>query len=331
LRKLTVHRHEWRLKQPFIIARGSRTSQDTVEVVLTDGVHQGRGGCSPIRYHNETIETLLADIESCRQALESGADRRALQALLPPGAARAALDAALWDLEASQSGQSVSACAGLPAPKPVTTAYTISLDTPDAMARQAKANAHRPLLKVKLGSAEGLSQDIACAQVVRAAAPLATCVADINAAWKPGDVAAGHEALADLGFALLEQPLPVGQDAVLASFAHRIPLCADESCNTRADLPSLTGLYDAINIKLEKAGGLTEALALKAAAQAAGLRIFVGCMLGSSLGTAPAVLLAQGADWVDLDGPLLLAEDDDPPLAINGSLIAPPNPPLWFG
>lgn len=305
--------------------------QETVEVQLAVGSCVGRGGASPVRYQGETIETLVKQIAAAGPAVEAGATRADLSQLLPPGGARAAIDAALWDLEAALGQTSVAALAGLDPLQAVVTAYTISLDTPEAMAAQAKGESGRPLLKVKLGGDGGISADLARAAAVRQAAPDARCVADINAAWQPEAVRQGHDGLADLGFELLEQPLPVGQDDALAGFAHRIPICADESCNTRADLPALAGRYDAINIKLEKAGGLTEALALQTKARAQGLKIFVGCMLGSSLGTAPAVLLAQGADWVDLDGPLLLAEDDVPPLTISGSRIQPPHAPLWRG
>lgn len=326
---LEVQRCVWRLKQPFTIARGTRTEQHTLRVTLIDeNKVAGRGGASPIGYRGETIDSLIQAIEGLRPLVEAGLDREDLRRLMLPGGARAALDAALWDLEARRRRTSVAALANRPAPRPVTTAYTISLDAPEAMAAQARANRQRPLLKVKLGGG-GVAVDMARAAAVRAAAPDACLVADINAAWSADELRPGHDGLADQGFALIEQPLAVGADAALADFARRIPICADESCNTRADLPGLVGRYDAINIKLEKAGGLTEALALKAAARQAGLRLFIGCMLGSSLGTAPAMLLAQDADWIDLDGPLLLAQDDVPALAVDGSLIHPPEPELW--
>jgi len=289
----------------FTISRGAKTFVDVVTCTVTDGRHVGRGEGTAIYYHGETAEACADAIRAV--AHEPGAfDRAALRALMPPGAARNALDCALWDIEARRSGRPVWALAGLPEPRPVRTAYTISLGEPDAMARAAAAAWSRgfTLLKCKLTGA-GDETRIAA---VRAGAPGADLIVDANESWAGLDVAAQAAALAALGVQLVEQPLPAGADADLGGVRAPVPLCADESCQSLADLPRLGG-YQAINIKLDKAGGLTEALAMAAAARARGLRIMVGCMLGTSLGIAPAFLLAQQADWIDLDGALLLARD----------------------
>lgn len=309
----------------FTIARGSRTQADVVVVALHAQGHRGRGECVPYARYGESVAGVIAGIERLRGALEAGLDRGALQGALPPGAARNAIDCALWDLEAKRSGRPAHALAGLPPPRPLTTAYTISLGDPHMMAEAAARVADRPLLKVKLG---GAGDDVRIA-AVRAAAPDAELIVDANEAWTPRDLEPNLAACAAAGVTLVEQPLPAAADAVLAAIERPIPVCADESLHDRGSLPHLLGKYDAINIKLDKAGGLTEALALADAAQRLGLQLMVGCMLSTSLAIAPALLLAQRARVVDLDGPLLLAQDREPGLRYEASRVYPPEPVLW--
>ncbi|WP_442578161.1 N-acetyl-D-Glu racemase DgcA [Mesorhizobium sp. ASY16-5R] len=309
----------------FTISRGSKTEAEVVCCTLTDGGHAGRGECVPYRRYGETIEGVLAAIESVRGEIEAGIDRQALARLMPAGAARNAVDCALWDLEAKTSGVSVAAALGIHRPAPLTTAYTLSLDTPEKMAAQAGANANRPLLKVKIGGDGDLDRIAAVVQ----AAPKSRIILDANEGWTETNLAENLDAAARLGIALVEQPLPAGQDAALGRIHRPVPVCADESLHTAGDLEKLAGLYDAVNIKLDKAGGLTAGLLLRDRARELGFSIMVGCMVGTSLGMAPAVLLAQGADFVDLDGPLLLARDREPALAYSGSLVSPPRAELW--
>ncbi|WP_375596883.1 N-acetyl-D-Glu racemase DgcA [Algihabitans albus] len=323
---MTVCRESFPTRGSFTISRGSRTAVEVVLVELQTGGHRGRGECVPYARYGETVEGVTGAIESLRGELEAGRlDRPALQQALPAGAARNALDCAFWDLEAKQTGRRVWELAGLPAPGPLTTAYTLSLDTPDKMGAAAAANAERPLLKLKLAGPE----DLARVEAVRAGAPRAKLVVDANEGWDADSYARIAPELARLGVALVEQPLPAGADAALADLPRPVPLCADESCHDRSSLPQLRGRYDMVNVKLDKTGGLTEALALVAEAEAAGFQVMVGCMLATSLAMAPATLPAQRAQVVDLDGPLLLAEDRDPPLEIDGSLVRPPAPALW--
>jgi L-alanine-DL-glutamate epimerase-like enolase superfamily enzyme len=260
-----------------------------------------------------------------RAAVEAGAGRAEIARLMPAGAARNAVDCALWDLEAKRSGVPVRSLPGLRAAGPVATAYTLSLGTPEAMAAQARANAARPWLKVKIGG-DGDGPRI---RAVAAAAPASRIILDANEGWTPDNLAENIATAAECGVALIEQPLPAGRDEALRTADRRVPICADESVHTKADLAALAGLYDAVNIKLDKAGGLTEALALRDEARRLGFGIMVGCMVGTSLGMAPAVLLAQDADFVDLDGPLLLARDRSPALRYEGSLVHPPETALW--
>lgn len=309
----------------FVISRGAKTEARVVTVTITSGGARGRGECVPYARYGESIESVRAAIETIAAEVEANADRARLQSLLPAGAARNAVDCALWDLESKMSGQRAAARAGLPPPKPVVTAYTLSLAPPDEMGRAAAAAAQRPLLKIKLGGAE----DAACLAAVRANAPASRLIVDANEGWHadrlPGLLAAC--AAADVG--LVEQPLPAGDDAALAHLAHAVPICADESVHDRHGLAALRDRYDAINVKLDKTGGLTEALALTREARALGFSIMVGCMVGSSLAMAPALLLAGEAEFVDLDGPLLLARDRPDGLTYNGSLVSPPDPALW--
>jgi L-Ala-D/L-Glu epimerase / N-acetyl-D-glutamate racemase len=316
----------WPIAGSFTISRGSKTQADVVVVELQDGAHRGRGECTPYPRYGETAAGVVAAIEALRQPLLEGLDRSGLQRLLPGGAARNGLDCAFWDLEAKQSGRPAYVLAGLAAPGPVNTAYTISLGTPDAMAEAARAAAARPLLKIKLGSGDA---DPARIRAVRNAAPAAELIVDANEGWTAANLAANLVACADVGVTLIEQPLPAGDDAALAAVAHPIPICADESVHDRATLARLKGKYEAVNIKLDKAGGLTEALALAEEATRLGFEIMVGSMVATSLAVAPAMLLAQRARVVDLDGPLLLARDRPEGLRFEGSRMYPPEPALW--
>ncbi len=332
---LSVRHETWPLAGSFTISRGTRTSAEPVVVELTDpgdahaGDHgrvaTGRGECVPYARYGETVDGVIAAIEGLRARLEDGLDRRGLQALLPAGAARNALDCAYWDLEAKRAGHPVWRLCGLAPLDAVTTAYTLSLDTPEAMGRAAAANAARPLLKLKLAGPD----DLARVEAVRANAPETRLIVDANEGWTLDDYVELAPKLARLGVVLIEQPLPAGQDAPLAGLPRPVPVCADESCHATESLAGIAGRYDAVNIKLDKTGGLTEALALKQAALAQGYQIMVGCMLATSLAMAPAVLIAQGAAFVDLDGPLLLKRDRPEGLRYQGSTLHPPEPALW--
>ena len=288
---------------------------------VSDGAAQGWGECVPYARYGETLDSVTDEIEGLPETF----DRADLAQLLPAGAARNAVDCALWDLEAKRAGQRVWSLAGLAAPGPHITAYTLSLDSPEAMQAQAALNAHRPLLKIKLGTPD----DMPRLEAVRAGAPDARIIVDANEGWSVDIYADLAPHLVRLGVDLVEQPLPADDDDALIGLDRPVPVCADESCHDRASLPALRGKYDMVNIKLDKTGGLTEALALRSAAIAQGYGIMVGCMVGSSLAMAPAVLLAQGAAVVDLDGPLLLAEDRDTPLTFDAAGVHPPDAALW--
>ncbi|WP_417694223.1 N-acetyl-D-Glu racemase DgcA [Roseibium sp.] len=309
----------------FTISRGSRTEAHVVTVEISDGTHTGRGECVPYARYGETLDGVVDTILSLSNDFANGAGRSELQALLKPGAARNALDCALWDLEAKQSGQRAFTLAGFSALEQVTTAYTLSLGTPESMGVQAAKNAARPLLKVKLGG-EG---DLARIEAVRNGAPDSAIIIDANEGWSVSEYQKLAPEFVRLGVSMVEQPLPAADDDALIGLERVLPVCADESCHDRASLDHLGGKYDLINIKLDKTGGLTEALALREAARAQGFQIMIGCMVGTSLAMAPAVLLAQGAEYVDLDGPLLLAKDRDIPLEFTGSLVTPSVPGLW--
>jgi L-Ala-D/L-Glu epimerase len=292
---------------------------------ISDGNATGRGECVPYARYGESVEGVVAAIDAMAAPIADGLDRERLQQAMPPGAGRNAIDCAFWDLEAKRSGVPAHTLAHLAPPRPLVTAYTISLGPPDAMAEAAQRAAQRPLLKVKLGGAE----DIARIRAVRAAVPTAQLIVDANEGWTTDSWTENLMACAAAGVTLVEQPLPVQDDGALASQPHPIPVCADESVHDRASLPSLTGKYDAINIKLDKTGGLTEALALADAAERLGLTIMVGCMVSTSLAIAPALLVAQRARVIDLDGPLLLARDRDNGLRYEGSIVHPGAPTLW--
>jgi L-alanine-DL-glutamate epimerase-like enolase superfamily enzyme len=322
---LKVRSESWPIRGSFTISRGTKTTAEVVVVELSRDGDLGRGEAVPYARYGESLQSVIDQIEGLHGALAEGLDREGLQALLPAGAARNAVDLAFWDLESKLSGRRHWELAGLPAPGPVTTAYTLSLDTAEVMGRKAAENATRPLLKLKLAGPEDLGRVAA----VRRNAPKARIVVDANEGWTAAQYSALAPKLMELGVEMIEQPLPAGDDAALAGIERPVPVCADESCHDTATLAGLAGRYDMVNIKLDKTGGLTEALKLKAAAEAQGFGIMVGCMLATSLAMAPGVLLAQGVPVVDLDGPLLLAEDRDPALRIEDSLVWPPDAALW--
>ena len=324
-RRLDVRLETWPLEGTFRISRGSKTEARVVVAEIADGSHTGRGEAVPYPRYDETPEGTLAEIESLRQAVEDGLGREALQDRLPPGAARNALDCALWDLEAKRTGCPAWALAGLEPPRRCVTAVTLSLDTPGRMGEAAARHAGLPLLKLKV-TGEG---DLDRIRAVRENAPGARLIVDANEGWTVPMLDELLPQIAALGVEMVEQPLPAAYDAALAGRHVALPLCADESCHTRADLPRLEGRYEMVNVKLDKTGGLTEALALAADARAMGFRIMVGSMVGTSLAMAPASLLAGSADYVDLDGPLLLARDRTPGLGYDGAIVAPPEPALW--
>ncbi len=320
--EITVQHDVFKLAQVFTISRGSRTEANVLTVTLCQGGHVGRGECVPYARYDETMESVTQQIKS----LPTGFDRKDLMSLLPAGAARNAVDCAYWDLEAKQAGMPVWQLAGLPEPKSEITAYTLSLDTPEKMQAQAEEHSYRPLLKTKLG---GGDEDIARIKGVRAGAPDAKVIVDANEGWTPELYAKLAPVLVELGVAMVEQPFPAGADDALLKLERVLPVCADESCHDSASLAALKGKYDMVNIKLDKTGGLTEALALKDAAIAQGYQVMVGCMVGSSLAMAPALLVAQGVELVDLDGPLLLGEDRDSPLQFDAQGVHPATPDLW--
>jgi len=324
-RRLEHEAQVWPIRGVFRISRGARTESLPVVATIREGSVQGQGECMPYARYDETIESVRAEIDSVAGAIADGAGRTDLQALLPAGAARNAVDCALWDLEAKQAGKRAWDLAGQPAPEGVVTAYTLSLDEPAAMGAAAAAAKDRPLLKIKLAG-EG---DLERVAAIRANAPDAVLIVDANEGWTPDQVEPFSAKLAELGVAMIEQPLPASDDAALADLPHPVPLCADESAHSSADLPKLKGRYDVVNIKLDKTGGLTEALKFQAAIRAAGMDVMVGCMLGTSLAMAPAMLVAGGARFVDLDGPLLLDRDRAPGLCYTGSSVAPPPLELW--
>jgi L-alanine-DL-glutamate epimerase-like enolase superfamily enzyme len=309
------------IKGAFVISRGSKTEAVVVVAEVSDGQHTGLGECVPYRRYGETVEGVLAAVES---AHISG-DRDALRRSMAPGAARNALDCALWDLAAKKSGKRAWELAGLTAPKAVLTCFTLGLGTPESMAEAARKATESPLLKVKLGG-DGDPERL---HAIRAAVPKARLVVDANEGWSEQNFVANMRACKETSVELVEQPLPAGADDFLREAARAVPVCADESAHVTADLDRLTGKYDAVNVKLDKTGGLTEALDLAREARRRGFRLMVSCMVGTSLGMAPAILVAQEADFVDLDGPLWLARDRVPGLRYSGGMVSPPEPALW--
>lgn len=320
-----MREERWPLASAFVIARGAKTEAHVLVVEIADGGAVGRGEAVPYARYDETMDGELAQVEALREAIEAGATRQALQALAPAGAARNALDCALWDLEAKLSGVPAWKTAGRPRLDPVKTCFTISLDTPEAMAAAARASARRPFLKLKIGGAGDLDR----VEAVRAAAPKTRLIVDANEGLSFEDLKRLAPDFARLDIKMIEQPLRAGEDEALDGYRSPVTLCADESLHTRAELAVCRRRYGAVNVKLDKAGGLTEALALTTEARALGLEIMAGCMVATSLAMAPATIIAQGAEVVDLDGPLLLARDREPGLRFDGSLVYPPQPELW--
>ena len=318
---ITVTPDVFRLAQVFTISRGSRTVANVLTVRVIRGGITGWGECVPYARYGETLESVTAQIQS----LPAKISRMELQDALPAGAARNGLDCALWDLEAKQAGMRVWQLAGLPRPGPEITAYTLSLDTPEKMRDQARKNGFRPLLKIKLGTPD----DMARLEAVRAGAPKSAIIVDANEGWSAEIYTELAPHLLRLGVRLVEQPLPAAADAALIGMNRPVAVCADESCHDCNSLPDLKGKYDMVNIKLDKTGGLTQAIKLKARAEAAGYGVMVGCMVGSSLAMAPATLIAQEVAYTDLDGPLLLAQDRETPLKFDDAGVHPPSAKLW--
>ncbi|TJV03753.1 MAG: dipeptide epimerase [Mesorhizobium sp.] len=324
-RVISVEAERFPIAGTFTISRGSKTEAEVITCTISQDGHVGRGECVPYKRYGETMDGVHAAIEAMRGRIAGGIDRTALLDAMPAGAARNAIDCALWDLEAKISGTSAANAIWPAGLRPLETAYTLSLGEPSAMAAQASANAGRPLLKVKIGG----DNDIARIQAVRQAAPESRIILDANEGWTDDNIVANLAFAAEQGIALIEQPLPAGHDGILRHIAHPVPICADESVHEAKNLDLLVGLYDAVNIKLDKSGGLTAALVLRDRARELGFGVMVGCMVGTSLAMAPAVVLAQDADFVDLDGPLLLARDREPGLVYRGSLVSPPDRVLW--
>jgi L-Ala-D/L-Glu epimerase len=322
---LHVHCERWPIVGAFTISRGSKTAAEVVVAELVDGAFTGRGECTPYPRYGETVEGVAADIARCAADIAHGLDRAGLQRALPAGAARNALDCAFIDIEAKRAGRPAHEVLGVAPPRPRVTAYTISFGSPEQMAQAAAAAAARPLLKIKLGGS-GDPERIAA---IRRAAPAAELIVDANEGWRPDNLDANMAACAAAGVTLIEQPLPAHDDGALAALARTVAICADESVHDRATLRALVGKYDAVNVKLDKAGGLTEALALAVDARALGFELMVGCMVATSLAIAPAMLVAERARVIDLDGPLLLARDRPDGLRFDGSTVYPASPSLW--
>lgn len=326
-RVLATQTESWPLREVFRISRGARTHAQVVTVEIRDGEFTGRGECVPYARYGESVDSVLAQMSGVAGAIASGIEGAELGRLLPAGAARNALDCALWDLRARRSGVPAWKLAGLDPARPVTTAYTLSLDTADRMRAAARLQAQRAVLKIKLDAEDVLAR----IEAVRSEAPAARLIVDANEAWRAQDLRRWMPALKDLGVDLLEQPLPAGEDAALAQMAHLVRVAADESCHVAADVPELADRYDVVNVKLDKTGGLTEAIELVRAARDRGLAVMVGCMVSTSLSIAPAMLLAMRADYVDLDGPLLLASDREGGVVELEGCLQPPSGALWGG
>ncbi len=322
---LSVERESWPLNGAFTISRGSKSEAEVVVATIAEGEAVGRGECVPYARFGESVDGVVEAMRALAPEIERGMDRADLQDALPPGAARNALDCALWDFDAKRLGVPVWKLAGLDKPTPVTTAYTLSLDTPKAMGKAARAESARPLIKLKLNG----DGDLKRVAAVRENAPDAHLIVDANEGWRPEQVEPFSASLKTLGVRLIEQPLPSDGDAILGDITHPVLICADESCHDRTNLGELAARYNYINIKLDKTGGLTEALALRRAARAEGLGIMVGCMVATSLAMAPALLVAQGAGFVDLDGPLLLEQDRPGGLEYSNSMLSPAQAGFW--
>jgi L-alanine-DL-glutamate epimerase-like enolase superfamily enzyme len=325
MRLVDIRSERFPLARAFTISRGSKTEAEVVVCRIREGANAGRGECVPYARYGETVASVRSAIEGISDKIAGGIDCQSLLRAMPAGAARNAVDCALWDLEAKLSGRTVYETAGERAMRPLTTAVTISLGLPEEMAAEATSRADCPLLKVKLG-AEMVAERL---RAVAEAAPRARLIVDANEGWSEANIEENLASAARHGAVLIEQPLPAGKDAILAKIAHPVPICADESVHLADDLPKLRRLYDAVNIKLDKTGGLTAALEMRRQARRLGFGVMVGCMVGTSLGMAPALVAAQDADFVDLDGPLLLAADRSPGLVYQGSTVLPPAPALW--
>jgi L-alanine-DL-glutamate epimerase-like enolase superfamily enzyme len=325
MRKVTLAHERWPIAGSFTISRGSKTHADVVTVTLEEDGHVGRGECVPYGRYNETVEATLAALEQARPAIEAGLTRVDVAAHVAPLSGRNALDCALWDLEAKRGGTTVWRLAGLAEPKAIVTAYTLSLDTPENMAAAAAAASSRPLLKLKLGR----DGDVERLRLIRGAAPDSRLIIDANEGWSPEILPRMLDVCAECGVEMVEQPLPASGDDALMRISRPVAVCADESAHDSHGLEALRGKYDAVNIKLDKTGGLTGALLMRDAARAVGFEIMVGCMLATSLAMAPAFLVAQGAETADLDGPLLLQRDREPGIEYEGSLMHASTPELW--
>ncbi|MGH6760199.1 MAG: N-acetyl-D-Glu racemase DgcA [Phyllobacterium sp.] len=323
--ELRIDVQRWPIAGSFTISRGSKTEAAIVVCTLSEDGLAGQGECVPYARYGESLESVYEQIEAVRSDLRNGIGRTELLAVMQPGAARNAVDCALWDLEAKQGGNTVAAMIGTPNLVPLVTAMTVSFGDAQTMAEAARKQSHRKLLKVKVGG----ENDAERIRAVTAAAPQSRIIVDANEGWTDENIVENLLAAAKAGVALIEQPLPAGKDAILGKIPHPVPICADESVHATGDLATLIGRYDCVNIKLDKTGGLTEALHMRNHARKLGFGVMVGCMVGTSLGMAPAVLLAQDADYVDLDGPLLLAKDRDAGLTYRDSLVFPPEASLW--
>lgn len=324
-REIEARAESWPIRGSFRISRGAKTAAEVVVVEISDNGVTGRGECVPYARYGESVRSVLGQVSSIRDYIRDGLTRDGLLTVMPSGAARNAVDCALWDLEAKTSGKSIYEIAGIPAPGPTITAYTLSLDTAENMGAAAKAQSHRPLFKLKLAG----DGDLERVAAVRHAAPKTRIIVDANEAWTADMMLEFCPKMADLGVELIEQPLPAGEDSILGELERPVPICADESAQDTATLDEVTELYDYINVKLDKTGGLTEALLLAEAAREFGLGVMVGCMLGTSLGMAPAMYLASFARFVDLDGPLLLEKDRENGIRFDGSVMHPPSRELW--
>ena len=322
---LSIAHESWPIAGAFTISRGSKTTAEVIVVTLAEDGHQGRGECVPYPRYHESVDGIVASLEEARSRIEAGFTHADIPRLVQPRAARNALDCALWDLEAKRAQKPVWQLALLEQPRPMVTAYTLSLNTPEAMAKAAADAAHRPLLKLKLGG-DGDAERL---RLIRETVPASRLIVDANEAWTPGELPNLLKACANARVELIEQPLPAADDEALRHISHEVAICADESAHDRENLQALVGKYDAINIKLDKTGGLTEALALAQTAKDMNFKIMVGCMLATSLAMAPAMLVAQSAYVIDLDGPLLLARDRNPGISFDGSVMYPPPPDLW--
>ncbi len=322
---LSIAHESWPIAGAFTISRGSKTTAEVIVVTLAEDRHQGRGECVPYPRYHESVDGIVASLEEARSRIEAGFTHADIPRLVQPRAARNALDCALWDLEAKRAQKPVWQLALLEQPRPMVTAYTLSLNTPEAMAKAAADAAHRPLLKLKLGG-DGDAERL---RLIRETVPASRLIVDANEAWTPGELPNLLKACANARVELIEQPLPAADDEALRHISHEVAICADESAHDRENLQALVGKYDAINIKLDKTGGLTEALALAQTAKDMNFKIMVGCMLATSLAMAPAMLVAQSAYVIDLDGPLLLARDRNPGISFDGSVMYPPPPDLW--